>query len=222
MQNNIIGRMLAASEGIWADYLTHPFVLGLADGSLDKEKFKFYLLQDYVYLFDYARVFAEGVVKARDPETMRIFAGYVDSILNGEMDIHKGYMARLGIAQTDAEQVKASLHNQSYTSYMRAVAAEEGQAEIMAAVLSCAISYEHIAKWMVEHYPNAENHPFYGEWVRGYASAEYAAGNRKLEALMERLCEGYAEKQRTRLVEIFVDCSRFEGLFWDMAWKMEM
>lgn len=214
--------MLEAAKDIWAEYLTHPFVLGLADGSLDAEKFRFYLLQDYLYLFDYAKVFAQGVVKAREPEVMRAFASYVESILNGEMDIHKSYMARLGISEEQAVQVKLSLANQSYTAYMRAVAAEEGPAEIMAAVLSCAISYEHIAKWIVAHYPDAEHHDFYGEWVRGYASEDYASGNAALIDLMEKLAEGYSEARLQRLTEIFVDCSRFEGMFWDMAWKMEM
>ena len=73
---------------------------------------------------------------------------------------------RLGITEEDAERVKPSLNNESYTSYMRAVAAEEGPAEIMAAVLSCALSYEYIAKWIVANYPNADQHEFYGEWVR--------------------------------------------------------
>ena len=158
--------MLEAAKDIWEGYVKHPFVLGLADGSLAVEKFRFYLLQDYLYLFDYAKVFAQGVVKAREPDAMRAFASYVDNILNGEMDIHKGYMARLGISKEQAERVRPSLKNQSYTAYMRAVAAEEGPAEIMAAVLSCAISYEHIAKWIVAHYPDAEKHDFYGEWVR--------------------------------------------------------
>ncbi len=57
------------------------------------------------------------------------------NILGGEMNIHRGYMHRLGITEEDAERVKPSLNNKSYTSYMRAVAAEEGPAEIMAAVL---------------------------------------------------------------------------------------
>ena len=202
--------------------MTHPFVQGIADGSLAVDKFRFYLLQDYLYLFDYAKVFAQGVVKSREPEVMRTFAGYVESILGGEMNVHRGYMKRLGITEEQAETVKPSLSNLSYTAYMRAVAAEEGPAEIMAAVLSCALSYEYIAKWIVANYPDAEKHEFYGEWVQSYASEGYAEENVRLTALMEKLAEGYSEQQLQHLTDIFVDCSRYEAMFWDMAWNGAM
>ena len=51
-------RLLRAAEEIWEGYHSHPFVRGIADGSLAQDKFVFYMLQDYVYLIDYARVFA--------------------------------------------------------------------------------------------------------------------------------------------------------------------
>ena len=223
MKNNqTTERLLDASREIWEGYLSHPFVRGLADGSLAVNKFRFYLLQDYLYLFDYAKVFAQGVVKSREPEVMRVFSSYVASILNGEMEIHRGYMARLGITEEQAEAVQPSLSNLSYTAYMRAVAAEEGPAEIMAAVLSCAISYEYIAKWIVKNYPDADKHDFYGEWVRGYASEDYEAENQRLIALMERLSADYTDTQRKHLVDIFVACSRYEAMFWDMAWNEAM
>ena len=215
-------RLLAASRMIWEGYLTHPFVQGIADGSLAVQKFRFYLLQDYLYLFDYARVFAQGVVKSRTPDAMQVFAFYVASILNGEMEIHRAYMKRLGITKAQVEAVKPSLVNQSYTAYMRAISAEQGPAEIMAAVLSCALSYEYIAKWIVTHHPGAEQHDFYGEWVKSYASDAYAVENTRLVDLMERLVDDYTEPQLARLIDIFVDCSRFEALFWDMAWNEAM
>lgn len=221
-KNQTTERLLAASRTIWEGYLTHPFVQGIADGSLDGNKFRFYLLQDYLYLFDYAKVFAQGVVKSREPEVMRTFASYVESILGGEMNVHRGYMKRLGITEEQAETVNPSLSNLSYTAYMRAVAAEEGPAEIMAAVLSCALSYEYIAKWIVANYPNAEKHEFYGEWVQSYASEGYAEENVRLTALMERLTEGYSEHQLQHLTDIFVACSRYEAMFWDMAWSGAM
>lgn len=217
----VTDRLLNAASDVWEGYHTHPFVRGIADGSLDVRRFQFYLVQDYLYLYDYARVFAMGVAKARRPADMRTFAGYVDTLLNGEMEIHKAYMARLGISEQQAETARTALANASYTAYMRAVAAEQGVAEIIAAVLSCAVSYEHIARRIIRDNPNAEEHPFYGEWVRGYASDGYAAANRALEAFFERLTAHYTEEQLANLEEIFVCCSRYEAGFWDMAWRME-
>lgn len=213
-------RLLAATEDIWAEYHTHPFVRGIADGTLDEEKFRYYMVQDYLYLIDYAKVFAIGVAKARDPETMRLFAGYVHQILDGEMDIHKGYMQRLGIPLEEAERAPVALDNLSYTSYMLRVAYDEGPAEIAAAILSCALSYEYIAKEIVARDPAAADHPFYGEWVRGYADPGYAASNQVLVDLTERLTRDYSQAQLEHLTEIFIACSRYEGAFWDMAWEM--
>ena len=213
-------RLLACTEALWDAYLEHPFVRGLADGSLDEEKFRYYMVQDYVYLIDYAKVFALGVAKARDMDTMRLFAAYVHQILDGEMDIHKGYMKRLGIALKDAESQKSALDNLSYTAYMLRVAYDEGPAEIMAAILSCALSYEHIARRMLEQNPDADKHPFYGEWVQGYANDGYRAANEELIALTERLTADCTEAQLQHLEEIFRICSEYEMRFWDMAWEM--
>ena len=214
-------RLLAATEDIWAEYYTHPFVRGIADGTLDREKFRYYMIQDYLYLIDYAKVFAVGVSKAKDGEAMKLFAGYVHQILDGEMDIHRSYMARLGITLEEAEQTPVALDNLSYTSYMLRVAFEEGAGEVAAAILSCALSYEYIAKEILRTNPDAEQHPFYGEWVQGYAALEYAEANRILVELTNRLTAEYNTRQLQHLIEIFVNCSRYELAFWDMAWQVK-
>ena len=212
-------RLLRCTRDIWEGYHAHPFVRGIADGSLDEDKFRFYMIQDYIYLIDYAKVFALGVAKARDMETMRLFASYVHQILDGEMEIHKSYMKRLGISLAEAESTSAALDNASYTAYMLKVAYEEGPGEIAAAILSCALSYEHIARRIVAEHPKAEEYPFYGEWVSGYANDGYSAANRELIALTERLTADYTRAQLRHLEEVFTICSRDETAFWDMAWE---
>ena len=103
--------------------------IGTPDGTLPEEKFRYYMLQDYLYLFDYARVFAYGVVKARDPGLMRTFSANVDAILGGEMKVHRAYMARLGITEEQVFSVQPALSNLSYTHYMLSCAAAGGPAE---------------------------------------------------------------------------------------------
>ena len=210
-----------AAAPVWAKCLNHPFVTGLGDGSLPVEKFQYFMLQDYLYLFDYARVFALGVVKARDPELMRSFAASVESILNGEMKIHRAYMARLGISEAQVFAVQPALDNLSYTHYMLSVANAGTPVEIVASILSCSWSYAEIGQALAK-LPGALEHPFYGEWVRSYAGEEYADMNQGLIDLMNRLAEDVSDEQLERLKEIFVNCSRYELGFWDMAWEMRV
>ena len=213
-------RLYEAARPVWEACHSHPFVRGIGDGTLELEKFRHFLLQYYLYLFDYARVFAYGVVKAREPELMRTFAANVDAILGGEMKVHRAYMARLGITEEQVFAVKPALSNLSYTHYMLAAAAAGGPGEIVAAILACSWSYAEIGARLAA-IPGGLEHPFYGEWVQSYAGEDYQQTNDALVELMETLAEGCTEAEYRRLEEIFVTCSRYELGFWDMAWNLE-
>lgn len=212
--------LLRAASPIWEAYHRHPFVRGIGDGTLDREKFRYYIMQDYLYLEDYARAFAIGIAKAKSLETTRLFSGYIHTLTGGEMDIHRGYLGRFGVTREELEAMPRALDNLSYTSYMLRVAYEEGEAEILTAILSCAYSYEVIARQMLQENPAAADHPFYGDWVRGYASEAYAAENWVLLDTLDRLTADYTEAQLRHLTEIFVACSRYELAFWEMAWTL--
>lgn len=215
---NTSEKLLSATAEIWKAYNEHPFVLGIQNGTLDKDKFRYYMIQDYLYLEDYAKTFAVGVAKAKSLKTANLFAKYIP-VMNGELNVHDGYLARLGVTQEEVESTPRSLDNLSYTSYMLRVAYDEGEAEILTAILSCAYSYEIIAKNIVKNCPSSVNDEFYGEWVKGYASDSYAAENVILLDTLNCLTENYTEKQIQHLIDIFAACSRYELAFWEMAWN---
>ena len=215
---NTVDKLLAATAEIWKSYNEHPCVLGIQNGTLAKEKFRYYMIQDYLYLEDYAKTFAVGVAKAKSLRIANLFAKYIP-VMNGELNVHDGYLARLGVTQEEIDTTPHSLDNLSYTSYMLRVAYEEGEAEILAAILSCAYSYEVIAKKIVENNPASINHEFYGDWIKGYVSNSYAEENVILLEELNRLTENYTEQQIQHLVDIFVVCSRYELAFWEMSWK---
>ena len=218
---NTTERLLEATKEIWARYNEHPFVLGIQNGTLEREKFRYYIIQDYLYLEDYAKSFAIGIAKAKSLETTRLFSSYINVLTGGEMDIHRGYMGKFAVTQEELAATPRSLDNLSYTSYMLRVAYEEGEAEILTAILSCAYSYEVIAKKMVANNPLAAEHDFYGEWVKGYASERYAEENKILLDTLEKLTKNYTEEQVAHLADIFMTCSRYELAFWDMSWDMK-
>ena len=102
-------RLLKDTESIWAEYHQHPFVQGIADGTLDKEKFKYYMIQDYLYLLDYTKVFAIGVAKAKDRAALetaqaaefvdRLSGGLDAPIEQGGRNLSGGQRQRLCIAR---------------------------------------------------------------------------------------------------------------------------
>ncbi len=214
-------RLLAKSATVWEAYYDHPFVLGIQNGTLDLEKFRYYILQDYWYLVDYAKTFAIGIAKAKSLETTQLFSGYIHALTHSEMDIHRGYMGRLAITQEALDETAPALDNVSYTSYMLRVAYEEGEAEILTSILACAVSYEVIAKNMVKNQPDCLKDGFYGDWIAGYASEKYAKENEILIAMVNKLTVDYDEKQRKHLEDIFLNCSKYELGFWNMAWSLQ-
>lgn len=215
---NTSERLLSATTEIWKEYNRHPFVLGIQNGTLDKDRFRYYMIQDYLYLEDYARVFAVGVAKAKSLEIANLFAKYIN-VMNGEMDVHQGYFAKMNITQEEIDSAQRSLDNLSYTSYMLRVAYEEGEAEILAAILACAYSYEIIAGNIVKNNPSSLNDEFYGDWIKGYTSAAYTEENVILLDTLNILTENYTEKQIQHLADIFIACSRYELAFWEMSWR---
>ena len=218
---NLFDKMMTSTEDILAEYYTHPFVKGIEDGTLDKEKFRYYIKQDYLYLIEYIKVFGIGIAKAKNIETVKLFASYVHLLIDGEMDIHRGYMGKFGITANELANTPRVLDNLSYTSYMLRIAYEEGEAEILAAILSCAYSYEKIARNIVKNNPNSINHEFYGDWIREYSSDEYSKENAVLFVMLEKLTAHYTDEQKQHIVDIYVACSQYELAFWDLSWNQK-
>ncbi|WP_125152091.1 thiaminase II [Clostridium rectalis] len=214
-------KLYKSVEKIWNSYYTHPFVKGIGEGNLDVEKFKFYMIQDYLYLLDYAKVYALGIVKADDEETMQGFSSMVNDILNGEMSIHRSYMKRLGITNEDIEKTKPNLSNISYTHYMLAVAHNGSLAELTVSLLACMWSYQEIGT-NLNKVPNSIEHEFYGEWIKGYISDEYKKSTKWVIDLIDRLSQDMSKMELEKLKEIFINTSKYEYMFWDMAFNKGM
>lgn len=213
--------LLKETENIWEKYYSHPFVKGIEDGTLDKEKFKFYMIQDYLYLIEYTKVFAIGIAKSKSYEILKVFASYINAITEGETKIHRGYMKRLGISLEEIENTKASIVNTAYTSYMQKIAYDDDEVAVLAAILSCAYSYEKIAKNIYKNNKESVKNEFYGDWIKGYISEDYAKGNVVLIDSINKLSKDFSEEKVKYLTEIFVNCSLFELKFWDMSYEMK-
>ena len=204
---------------IWEADLRHPFVLGIADGTLPPDKFKFYLIQDYLFLLDYSRVFAYGVIKAPDEATMALFSQLLNETLNTEMDLHRGYCEKFGISAAEMEQAPVAPTTHAYTRHVLDVAQSGTLAELIAGVLPCQWGYAEIGTTLAEQGGSPE--PLYQEWIEMYASDEFLALGKWLRSLLNKLTAESSSAEKERLKRHFLFSSRYEYLFWEMAWTQE-
>lgn len=207
---------------VWEDGYNHPFVQELGKGTLDKEKFKFYLLQDYQYLLQYAKVFAVAAVKSETEELMTRFSAAQYGILAKEMDLHRGYMKSFGITEKQIESVQPSLYNRTYTANMLSHGQTGGLAEVLAAVFPCAWTYSDYAQRLKTQYAGELKDNFYQTWIEQYASGEFSDSFIWFYDELDKLCEKKDDEQLAKIEQIFISSVEFEYLFWDMAYKMQM
>ncbi|MGO2266764.1 MAG: thiaminase II [Vagococcus salmoninarum] len=214
-------RLFKTVEPVWDSYLSHPFVRGIGEGTLAKEKFIHYMKQDYLYLIEYSRVFAIGSTKANDLKTMTIFANLLHGTLNFEMDLHRKYAAMFNISEEELEATKPSATTTAYTSYMISQAQLGSVENAVAAVLACAWSYNWIGKKLAKT-SDSLDHEFYGKWVQMYSSEEFTAMAENCIELINDVTKDKPEEELKRIEEIFVKTSYFEYMFWEMAEKESM
>lgn len=207
---------------VWEEAYQHPFVQELGKGTLDKGKFQFYLLQDYHYLLEYAKVFAAAVVKAPNEAMMIRLTKVQHSILAEEMDLHRRYMVDFGISQEQIQNTRPSLFNRTYTANLLATAKTGDLAEILACVFPCAWTYSDFAQRLTEQYADKLADNFYQSWINNYADMDFAESYEWFYDAIDELVDGKNCEQRDRVAEIFVSSVEFEYLFWDMAYKEEM
>ncbi|MBP1964124.1 thiaminase II [Paenibacillus aceris] len=214
------GRLYDQLQPVWRRNHMHPFVQEMGAGTLNLEKFRFYMIQDYLYLKDYAKLFALGAVKSDDLAVMGKFAALLHSTLNEEMSLHRTYAARFGISKEELELAKPSPVTLAYTHYMLHTAQNGSLADLTAALLPCMWSYSEIGKEL-SRVPGASEHEYYGEWIKMYSSEEFGGLAQWCIELLDQLTEGKPESELVRLEEIFLNTTRYEYLFWEMAYRME-
>lgn len=204
---------------IWEKYLTHPFLIEIGTGKLPKEKFKNYLVQDYLYLKEFSKVFAMGMIKADTVKEMRFFHSAAKGALEDETAIHIEYMNKLNIPPIVSENKPYKLENSSYISYMQSIALKYGIREIVMATLPCNWSYNYIGHYLLDNYKDFLENNYYKQWIEMYSDPSFDNYLKQWLEYTNSLCENLNEKNKKRLIDIFINSSLYELKFWNMSYR---
>jgi len=208
-----------AALPLWEEQLRHPFVRGIADGSLPESTFRNWVVQDWLYLIDFARVLAYGAAKADRLQSMAWFASVLDLTLNAEMRLHREYAARFDIDEAGLAAAEAWPTTRAYTDFLVRTAAHGSIEELLAALLPCAWGYVHVGQALAREPRPADAR--YADWIEQYASDEFADAAAWLRDELDRLVPSADDPRIPRLRELFVVSSRYELDFWEMCWRGE-
>ncbi|GAB4329317.1 MAG: thiaminase II [Candidatus Zixiibacteriota bacterium] len=219
MSESIVQRLRAATAPIWAAVQAHPFVSGLGNGSLSRDRFEFYLRQDYVYLIDFGRALALGVGKGETLHDMQTFSALVEGTLNSEMELHRRTCAGFGISSEQLEHTAPSLITTAYTSFLLRTCHEGDFSDILAVLLPCAAGYCEIAAHLKAQ--GMPENPHYRDWIETYTAPEMLEVTNWIQARLDELGNGATDRRVRHWLRLYENSARFELMFFDMSWRKE-
>jgi thiaminase/transcriptional activator TenA len=211
---SFINELWKAAEDIYQSITEHPFNQELAAGTLDKEKFRFYLSQDAIYIGEYSRALAGLATKAPEHQEMMEFISFAKEGLEIERSLHDHFMKTFNIKKAE----ESALVTDAYANFLLASVAYKSYEEALAALLPCFWLYNEVAIYIRERV--VSGNPFQ-KWIDTYSGVEFDQTTERLKEITEQLASESGKKIRKRMISQFIKSSNYEWLFWDRAYQLK-
>ncbi len=193
-----------------------PFNTELAAGTLAPARFRFYILQDAIYLGEYARVLALAAAKAPDAATVQVFAGDAVQAIAVEQALHGRYLAEFGVEPEAVAAAQPSPDCLAYTSFLLATAHQQPWEVLVAALLPCFWIYWDVAQAITRS--AAPDNP-YRAWIDTYADPRFGEAVEMVVAIADRAAAATTPARRAAMLAAFARSAQHELLFWDGAYR---
>ena len=206
-------------DKIWRAIQGHAFLRELHAGTLATERFTYFILQDYLYLLDFAQVLCLGGAKSPNLSTLEVFARHALSAVEVERSFHASFGKTLGFSQEQLDGTVEGPITRAYIDHLQAVARGDSLNELVAAVLPCYWIYGETGKRLFKDRPRTPK--IYRQWIELYASDEFWRPVGEQIQLIDELGAQASAQGKQRMTSHFVRSSRYEYLFWDQAYRRE-
>lgn len=215
-------RCIEAAGTAWGASFNHPFVLALAKGTLDADKFRFYQMQDARYLEAFADTASLISTRCVDPIDKLWFIDAARMALIVEGELHAGYGEKLGYNADDVAAIQLTPNNRGYQNHMISTAQRGSLLEAVAALAPCPWLYIELGQHLMRELGGAvdDNHP-YANWLRMYADPGFNDYMDNMLTRMEAFANQTDEATRLRAIDAFVTSARYEYMFWDQSWTFQ-
>src|ERR1700752_206467 len=180
-------RLKEAAFAEWRGFTQPSFPHAVGGGSLAEAAFRHYLVQDYLFLIEFARAYALSVYKSPKLADMREAAAGLSAILDVEMNLHVKLCAGWGLSLSDLEQTPPASETLAYTRYVLDAGMRGDLLALKVALAPCVIGYAEIATRLAAlPTAHARNNPS-RVWIDEYAGAPCQEVAAKARAHLDRL-----------------------------------
>lgn len=196
--------------------LALPFLTELAAGTLPGPTFQHYIVQDSLYLGEYARVLALAAARAPTPAARLEWSDGARVAVMVEESLHRSYFEMFGVDAAMAAAGEPTPTCLGYSSFLGHLAATRSYAELVAGVLPCFQVY-----WEVGCHikPQAVSPNPYAAWIDTYATPEFGNATQRARALVDEAAEAATATGRDAMARAFRTATRYEWMFWDSAYR---
>lgn len=203
---------------IYQEILAMNFNRELADGSLSRQRFIHYMLQDAHYLVHFGKALAVTGARAPDPDAMIQFTHSAEACVVVERALHEGFFKSFGIEADKVAATKPSPTCSHYISYLLATAHNAPYEVSVAALLPCFWIYGEVGKHLLKI--AVPDNP-YQAWIDTYADEAFDEGVRKVISIADSSAAGTTSAVREQMFEAFERATLLEWMFWDSAYRLE-
>ena len=216
--NSLYAKLRDACMEDWTAYIDHSFVRGIADGTLPVTSFRHYLIQDYLFLIQFARAYGLAAYKAQDLNDIRDAAECIRVITEVEMGLHIDFCRGWGISEDDMRCADEAEDTMAYTRYVLERGLSGDLLDLHVALAPCMFGYAVIGKKLMESADTKLTDNPYRPWIEMYASDEFQGVMVKGIDNLDRLFERRAGEGRLPdLIKTFRQATRLETRFWQMG-----
>ena len=211
--------ILTRNIPIWEECAATPFVQEVQTGKLPLEKFKRYMIQDIIYLKNYARIYGKAIFHADTLREIQLYYSMLNFVNDTESEVRLDYLKQFCMTDNDIELIAPLPENQNYIDFMFEIASHGKNEEILMAVLPCMLSYSYIFRKLAAVPTSRQSR--YWDFIKDYADEQYAESCKEWSAFAEHKCAGLSVANKKYLADIFEKASLLELAFWKMAYRNE-
>lgn len=216
--DSLFSRLKQTCTDDWQAYTTHTFIRQLGAGTLPERAFRHYLIQDYLFLVQFARAWALAAFKSDDLEDIRNAAASLSAIVDIEMGLHVKYCADWGLTEAEMTATPEAMETTAYTRYVF----ERGMAgdvlDLHVALAPCIVGYGEIGVSLAEDPTTVLTGNPYRDWIEMYSGDEYLDVARQAVVQLDRLSVSRGGDARIAdLAGTFAHATRLEAAFWQMG-----